>query len=209
MARHGSAPPEIETDSDYDTDFEEIDLFTRLAFLGVAVKEKTMRRLNGKRYTPVSRSRRTSKSLYWYDRFLPSLPEKYGMSYDRINDSTFNDLKQLLQDHALHIFVKSGPGRPQMPLDHQLHIGLYRMGHEGNAAGVLKVSQNFKVSTGTVKSCTARVLIALNIQALCISLGLRGKSESSWTSLRRNVLGFKIALAASTIQRYLFTKRQD
>jgi len=47
-----------------------------------------------------------------------------------------------------------------MPVKEQAAIALYRFGHYGNAASVMKVGLQFGVGYGTVKLVTTRILKA-------------------------------------------------
>lgn len=52
----------------------------------------------------------------------------------RVLPATFDALHSKIQDHP--VFSSPGSLRPQLPVEHQLAITLYRFGHNGNGASV-------------------------------------------------------------------------
>ena len=83
----------------------------------------------------------------WYTNvFLRSTDEQYR-SYMRLSRTTFEHVLSLLRAHAGEIFV-SGRGTPQLSLEIQLAIALYRFGHYVNASRVEAVADQFGVSVG-------------------------------------------------------------
>jgi hypothetical protein len=78
-------------------------------------------------------------------------------SYLRIDPRCFNDLVQVLKDDPV---FHNNSNNPQMPIDEQLAIALFRFGHYGNAASTLKVALWAGIGFGTVSLVTNRVLKA-------------------------------------------------
>jgi hypothetical protein len=78
-------------------------------------------------------------------------------SYLRIEPECFDSLVAAISgDPVFHNNSKM----PQMPVEHQIAIALYRFGHFGNAASTMKVALQFGVGYGTVRLCTSRVMKA-------------------------------------------------
>ncbi|KAJ7050206.1 hypothetical protein C8F01DRAFT_1264288 [Mycena amicta] len=65
----------------------------------------------------------------------------------RISPATFDAILSKIDTH--HVFLSEGP-REQFPVDKQLAIALFRLGHFGNAASVESVAQWAGVSAGLV-----------------------------------------------------------
>ena len=76
----------------------------------------------------------------------------------RIDPITFD--KILIAISSDPLFVNQSR-HPQMPIDYQLAITLYRFGHYGNAAGLQKVANWAGVGKGTVLVATQRVMTAV------------------------------------------------
>lgn len=76
----------------------------------------------------------------------------------RVNPTTFDALVAAIQDdpvfsnHSLH---------PQMPVEEQLAVTLYRFGHDGNASGLQSVANWAGIGKGTVSLVTHRVMTAI------------------------------------------------
>jgi len=84
-------------------------------------------------------------------------PDHFRQSL-RINPPTFDRLVVRLQNDI--VFFNSAQN-PQIPVEHQVAIALYRFGHSGNAAGLDPVAKWAGYSKGTVHLATQRVLAAL------------------------------------------------
>ncbi|KAH9952251.1 hypothetical protein BGW80DRAFT_1440900 [Lactifluus volemus] len=93
-------------------------------------------------------------------------------SYLRIGPGCFDDLVNVLKDDPV---FHNNSNNPQMPIDEQLAITLFRFGHYGNAASILKVALWAGVGYGTVPLVTNRVL-----KATCSERFRR--STLSWSS---------------------------
>jgi hypothetical protein len=84
----------------------------------------------------------------------------------RTSDPTFfaNSFMSLLQDLSKisddPIFFNNS-NNPQMPVEDQLAIALYRFGHEGNAASLQSVANWAGVGKGTITLCTRCVMVAV------------------------------------------------
>lgn len=78
--------------------------------------------------------------------------------YLRIDPITFDKL--LAAIHSDPVFVNKSR-HPQMPIDYQLAITLYRFGHYGNAASLQRVADWAGVGKGTVLVATRRVMTAV------------------------------------------------
>ncbi|KAJ8583205.1 hypothetical protein M405DRAFT_696350, partial [Rhizopogon salebrosus TDB-379] len=96
-------------------------------------------------------------------------------SYLRIYPSCFDNLVAILsEDSVFH----NHSNNPQMPVDRQLAIALYRFGHYGNAASTWKVALQFGVSFGMAILVTSRVMKA------CCSAQFR-TSALQWPDVER------------------------
>jgi len=78
-------------------------------------------------------------------------------SYLRIDPGCFDDLVHVLKDDPV---FHNNSHNPQMPVDEQFAIALFRFGHYGNAASMLKVALWAGIGFGTVPLVTNRVLKA-------------------------------------------------
>lgn len=78
-------------------------------------------------------------------------------SYLLIDPGCFDDLVNVLKDDPV---FHNNSNNPQMPIDEQLAIALFRLGHYGNAASTLKIVLWAGVGFGTVPLVTNRVLKA-------------------------------------------------
>ncbi|KAJ7080913.1 hypothetical protein B0H15DRAFT_786879 [Mycena belliarum] len=85
----------------------------------------------------------------WPDHFCADL---------RVSPSTFDALVTALQNDP--IFFKNS-NRPQLPVDQQVAVTLYRFGHDGNAASIQSVANRAGLGKGTVHLITRRVLTAV------------------------------------------------
>jgi hypothetical protein len=80
----------------------------------------------------------------------------------------------LTEDTIFH----NNSNNPQMPVDRQLAIALFRFGHYGNAASTWKVALQFGVGFGTAALVTSRVIKA------CCSVQFR-TSALQWPDAAR------------------------
>lgn len=78
-------------------------------------------------------------------------------SYLRITPECFDSLLESIQHHEA---FQNNSNNPQMPVERQLAIALYRFGHFGNGLSTLKVALWAGVGYGTVRECTNRVMRA-------------------------------------------------
>ncbi|KAK1221165.1 hypothetical protein PQX77_016030 [Marasmius sp. AFHP31] len=78
-------------------------------------------------------------------------------SYVRMTPYAFD---QLLDRTASHPIFSNDSFLPQMPVEEQLAIALYRFGHYRNAASTVKVALWAGVGFGTVRLVTDRVMLA-------------------------------------------------
>ncbi|KAJ7645860.1 hypothetical protein B0H17DRAFT_1215838 [Mycena rosella] len=78
-------------------------------------------------------------------------------TYLRIDPSCFDDLVAAIQDDKV---FQNNSNNPQLPVDQQVVIALYRFGHFGNAASNMKVALQFGIGYGTVNLVTTRVIKA-------------------------------------------------
>lgn len=76
----------------------------------------------------------------------------------RVNPTTFDQLVAAIQNDP--IFFNSS-NNPQIPVEEQLAIALYRFGHDGNAAGHAAVARWAGVGQGSVGLHTRRVMTAI------------------------------------------------
>ena len=79
-------------------------------------------------------------------------------SYLRMDPSCFDDLVNVIKDDDV---FHNNSHNPQMPIDEQLAIALFRFGHYGNAANTMKVALWAGVGFGTVSLVTNCVIKAL------------------------------------------------
>ena len=75
-----------------------------------------------------------------------------------ITPSTFDTLLDEISDDP--IFTNNS-NNPQLPVDIQLAITLYRFGHDSNSSGLQSTSKWAGVGKGTVHHCTWRVMTAV------------------------------------------------
>lgn len=78
-------------------------------------------------------------------------------SYLRIYPACFDNLVAILAQDSV---FNNNSSNPQMSVDRQLAIALYRFGHHGNAASTWKVALQFGVGFGTAILVTSRVMKA-------------------------------------------------
>jgi hypothetical protein len=76
----------------------------------------------------------------------------------RVDPYVFDGLLALIQDH--HIF-QNNSNNPQLPVQIQLAIFLYRAGHYGNGSSPEETAEWAGVSVGTVVNATNRVMVAV------------------------------------------------
>ena len=76
----------------------------------------------------------------------------------RVTPLTFDALVGKLQND---IVFQNNSSKPQMPVEEQLAVALYRFGHDGNAASVQGVANWAGVGKGTVLLVTHRVMTAI------------------------------------------------
>lgn len=75
----------------------------------------------------------------------------------RVDASTFDFLVELIQNDAI---FSNNSNNPQLPIQYQLAIALYRFGHYGNASSAEAVAQWAGCSAGLVVKATRRVMTA-------------------------------------------------
>ena len=75
-----------------------------------------------------------------------------------MDPSCFDDLVDVIKDDDV---FHNNSHNPQMPIDEQLAIALFRFGHYGNAANTMKVALWAGVGFGTVSLVTNCVIKAL------------------------------------------------
>ena len=78
-------------------------------------------------------------------------------SYLRMTPKCFDKLVETLTPHPA---FRNESNNPQMPVEQQLAIALYRFGHYGNAASTMKVALWAGVGYGTVRLVTCQVMQA-------------------------------------------------
>ncbi|KAH9923418.1 uncharacterized protein BXZ73DRAFT_51022 [Epithele typhae] len=76
----------------------------------------------------------------------------------RINPSTFDRLVACIEKDSV---FSNNSRNPQMPVEQQVAITLYRFGHYGNAAGLQAVANWSGCAKGTVDIVTRRVMTAI------------------------------------------------
>jgi len=78
-------------------------------------------------------------------------------SYLHIDPDCFDSLVEAIQDDEI---FHNNSNNSQIPIEEQVVIALFRFGHYGNAASMMKVALQFGVGFGTVHLVTTRVLKA-------------------------------------------------
>ncbi|KAJ7698402.1 hypothetical protein B0H17DRAFT_927654 [Mycena rosella] len=76
----------------------------------------------------------------------------------RVTPRTFDALVAALEDDPIFF---NNSNHPQLPVDQQLAVALYRFGHDGNAASVQSVANWAGLGKGTVHLITRRVMTAV------------------------------------------------
>jgi hypothetical protein len=76
----------------------------------------------------------------------------------RLDPTTFDALVFEIQDNP--VFMNKS-NNPQMPVEEQVAIALFRFGHDGNASSLQKVADWAGVGKGTVILATRRVMTAV------------------------------------------------
>lgn len=84
-------------------------------------------------------------------------PELFRSAF-RLNPATFDALIAVISPSPI---FQNQSTNDQLPLDWQLGIALYRLGHYGNAASISKIALYLGVGAGTVDLCTRRVIAAI------------------------------------------------
>jgi len=100
------------------------------ALFGMQLEQRRLRTLTENRYMCMDR-RRVPKSKHWSLMVLDILPDDQWRRYVRVDRSTYVRLGELL---ALHLPFQRRPGRPRIPTDRSIKVGMYRLGHYGNCA---------------------------------------------------------------------------
>src|ERR1700730_12006902 len=95
----------------------------------------------------------------------------------RVDPPIFDGILEKIRDH--HIFHNNS-NVPQLPVENQLAIFLYRAGHYGNAASPEAIGHWAGVSPGTVVNATNRVMVAvLTLHDELIHLPTSDEKESA------------------------------
>lgn len=76
----------------------------------------------------------------------------------RVSPVVFDVLIQLIKDHPI---FQNNSNNPQSPVDYQLAVTLYRMGHFGNAASLEDIARLAGCSEGSVELFTDRCFTAI------------------------------------------------
>lgn len=100
------------------------------------------------------------KSQGFMHLLLNDYKENYPLifrNYLCIDPACFDALVEAIRDDEV---FQNNSNNSQMPIEQQLVIALFRFGHYGNAASIMKVSLQFGVGSGTVHLVTTRVLKA-------------------------------------------------
>jgi hypothetical protein len=89
-------------------------------------------------------------------KFKQDDPKRFRQNL-RTSPTTFDSLLKMIEGNPV---FSNNSHVAQSPVDAQLAITLFRLGHDGNAASVDAVAQWAGVSSGTVVNCTRRVMVA-------------------------------------------------
>ncbi|KAJ7711177.1 hypothetical protein B0H16DRAFT_1343961 [Mycena metata] len=76
----------------------------------------------------------------------------------RVSPLTFDKLVVALEQDPV---FSNDSNNPQLPVDQQVAVALYRFGHDGNAAGIQAVANWAGMGKGTVHLVTRRVMTAV------------------------------------------------
>jgi hypothetical protein len=76
----------------------------------------------------------------------------------RVSPQTFDTLVARLENDPV---FSNNSNHPQLSVEQQVAIALYRFGHDGNAAGLQAVANWAGLGKGTVHVCTRRVMTAV------------------------------------------------
>ena len=85
-------------------------------------------------------------------------------SFVRMSPACFDTLVNSIKDHPV---FHNNSNNPQMPIEEQVAIALFRFAHHGNAASVLKVALWAGVGYGTACLVTLRVMTAICDRQFC------------------------------------------
>ncbi|EJD42779.1 hypothetical protein AURDEDRAFT_67179 [Auricularia subglabra TFB-10046 SS5] len=106
-------------------------------------------------------------------------------SYFRVDPETFDDLLTSIEDNNA---FQNDTERVQIPLDKQLAVTLYRMGHYGNGASLLKLMILSGLGIGTLQLVTRRVQYALStdeFRKACVHLPDDEEKEEAKAEIER------------------------
>ncbi|KAJ7091771.1 hypothetical protein C8R44DRAFT_647289 [Mycena epipterygia] len=98
----------------------------------------------------------------------------------QVEPNTFDALLKMIQDDM--IFYKNS-NNPQFPVEVQLAVFLFRIGHYGNAASPYDTASWAGMSVGGVDKCTDRVLVAilgLHDEAVKLPEGAQKEAAKQW-----------------------------
>ena len=76
----------------------------------------------------------------------------------RVSPATFDKILHKISNHPIFF---NNSNNPQMSVEDQLAITLYRLGHDGNAASLQSIANWAGVGKGTVTLCTQRVMVSV------------------------------------------------
>lgn len=84
---------------------------------------------------------------------------KHFVQMVRVTPTCFAHILGLIENN--HIFQNNSSNQPQVPVETQLAVALYRFGHYGNGASIADVARVAGAGDGTVHLYTERVIKAL------------------------------------------------
>jgi hypothetical protein len=151
----------IDDDSDDDNDGEDDDAEgevlakTMQLKLDMAILEgiKTTRYLHAR--DPVPKS--GNMHIAWIYAEDPKDHNRFQGMF-RVSPLVFQVILELIQDHKV---FQNNSNTPQTPVDIQLAVALYRLGHYGNAASVQDVARMAGIGDGSVENFTYRCFDAI------------------------------------------------
>ena len=76
----------------------------------------------------------------------------------RVSPLVFTAILELIKDHPI---FHNDANTPQIPVDYQLAVTLYRMGRFGNGASIEDIARIAGIAEGTVELCTHRCFDAI------------------------------------------------
>ncbi len=94
----------------------------------------------------------------WASEILPKYSEPRWRVMTRMDPQSFKAILHLIQDNPI---FQNRSSSPQAPVEIQLKVALFKLGHDGSASGFVPGSNQLGVSEGHISNCMHRVIHAL------------------------------------------------